>query len=222
MNKEIQEIVRDARHKGWHVSLTRKGYAVENPDRGGPIYFHGTPSDNRAIKNLMADLRRKGWDEDGRAVKSEIPLDVAQYISDLSESLEEAEEAFIDSTDTLTELGVVFEQTKKDTRAAGDARAGAVAKMETRRARCEKLEHEEKILRDGLSKMKLENGGLETELRAVTAANASPPPMSIGDRIRTASEMLSKLSHYSGSTGEQVVAEDIATVIEFMEEVQAC
>jgi len=67
MERPIMEMVKDlekaAREQGWRVTRTTKGHwRFWPPDRQTPpSTFPGTPCDWRAIRNLIADLRRKGF-----------------------------------------------------------------------------------------------------------------------------------------------------------------
>lgn len=59
---DMREIEKAAKEQGWTVSLTTKGHKkFLSPDKTKPpVYGSGTPSDVRSIKNLLAELKRKG------------------------------------------------------------------------------------------------------------------------------------------------------------------
>lgn len=59
---DIRAIARAAEAQGWRVDRTKRGHwRFRPPDPSqGIVYHSGTPSDTRAVKNLIADLRRRG------------------------------------------------------------------------------------------------------------------------------------------------------------------
>lgn len=61
---DFRKIVKAAIKQGWTVGQTAKGHWMfKDPEkRYPPIYCGGTPSDIRAIRNLVAQLRRCGFD----------------------------------------------------------------------------------------------------------------------------------------------------------------
>lgn len=59
--KELRPLVKLAKRQGWSTEHTRRGHLVFVGPRGvHRIVTGGTPSDRRAKKNLLADLRRCG------------------------------------------------------------------------------------------------------------------------------------------------------------------
>lgn len=67
--RQVKEIISKLKRQGWEVTERRRGYKAMPPQdpatgerRGGPVFFHPTPSDWRSIKNLRAVLRRHGAD----------------------------------------------------------------------------------------------------------------------------------------------------------------
>jgi len=64
METDFDKVLEKARDQGWRVDRTKKGHwRFLSPDRTQPpIYFSGTPSDHRSIRNLVAQLRRAGLD----------------------------------------------------------------------------------------------------------------------------------------------------------------
>jgi hypothetical protein len=62
MSKEFQRYLRAAKDQGWIQVPTRKGMQLVPPDPGRPIVqVHKTPSDHRALRNLLAEMRRSGF-----------------------------------------------------------------------------------------------------------------------------------------------------------------
>lgn len=61
---DLNKVIEAAKRQGWRVDRTKKQHwRFLSPDRNQPpIIFSGTPSDHRAIKNLVARLRRAGLD----------------------------------------------------------------------------------------------------------------------------------------------------------------
>ena len=61
MKRELRAILCRLRDQGWTVELRRSGhYRLDPPGGGGPYFTGSTPSDWRGIRNLVADLRRRG------------------------------------------------------------------------------------------------------------------------------------------------------------------
>lgn len=63
MNVDWKKLVKEAERQGWTVEPGRKGQLkLVPPDPTKQIvYVHGTPSDQRAIKNKIAEMRRQGF-----------------------------------------------------------------------------------------------------------------------------------------------------------------
>ena len=62
MKKEILEVLKEAQDQGWRVVDSSKGWMLYPPDRSqGPVAVHGTPSDRRALSNMIAEMRRRGF-----------------------------------------------------------------------------------------------------------------------------------------------------------------
>jgi len=65
--KELKEIVRAAETQGWRVEQRRGGHLFFYAPDGKNIVTSGsTPSDSRALRNLIAQLRRHGFEWKGR------------------------------------------------------------------------------------------------------------------------------------------------------------
>lgn len=67
---DLRDIIEAAEDQGFHVDRTSKGHwRFVPPDPDQPIVHHsGTPSDWRAVRNLVARLRRVGleWPPKGK------------------------------------------------------------------------------------------------------------------------------------------------------------
>jgi predicted RNA binding protein YcfA (HicA-like mRNA interferase family) len=65
--KELKEIVKAAEEQGWRVKTTKRGHSMFlAPDGINKVTAGGTPSDHRAVANLLGDLRRYGFKWKGR------------------------------------------------------------------------------------------------------------------------------------------------------------
>lgn len=64
--KDFQRVIREAQRQGWSVERTNGGHVrFRNP--AGQSYFTGSsPSDFRAVRKLVADLRKMGYRDDTR------------------------------------------------------------------------------------------------------------------------------------------------------------
>lgn len=58
--KEYRPLVKKARKAGWVVELSGKNHLKFCPPKGSPVFTSNTPSDGRAIKNLVSLLRKRG------------------------------------------------------------------------------------------------------------------------------------------------------------------
>lgn len=60
--KELKPLKAHAESQGWKVNTTRNGRLKwESPKGGLPYFSSSTPSDRRAIHNIVGDLRRRGY-----------------------------------------------------------------------------------------------------------------------------------------------------------------
>jgi hypothetical protein len=65
--KELKEIVKAAGEQGWRVKTTKRQHLLFlAPDGINKVTAGGTPSDHRALDNLLSDLRRYGFKWKGR------------------------------------------------------------------------------------------------------------------------------------------------------------
>lgn len=62
LNREIRELVAQVQKwPGWRVEEAKAGWMIYPPDKKFPgIAVHETPSDHRALKNIIGRLRRSG------------------------------------------------------------------------------------------------------------------------------------------------------------------
>jgi hypothetical protein len=70
---DLRDLEKAAKRQGWPVDQTKDGHPRFWPPDGvtPPAIFSGTPGDRRAIRNFLADLRRKGfrWPPEGKGKK---------------------------------------------------------------------------------------------------------------------------------------------------------
>jgi hypothetical protein len=61
-NKELRGVLEAAEAQGWRVEPSKAGYLLFPPDQSqGIVSVHKTPSDHRAMKNLIGEMRRRGF-----------------------------------------------------------------------------------------------------------------------------------------------------------------
>lgn len=81
LNKDFKDLVKDAERQGWTVVRGRAGHLKWYPPSGeGWVTSAQTPSDYRAIENVKAWLRRKGWVDPTRQPKKVRPKVVADEL----------------------------------------------------------------------------------------------------------------------------------------------
>ena len=61
-SKQIRKLIKDAeKWSGWRVEAVKKGWMLYPPDKSqSGVLIHKTPSDHRAWKNMMSELRKRG------------------------------------------------------------------------------------------------------------------------------------------------------------------
>jgi predicted RNA binding protein YcfA (HicA-like mRNA interferase family) len=59
-SKDIRQLSRQLRHQGWRVTATNGDHLRFEGPEGQLVFGPATPSDHRAIRNLVAKLRREG------------------------------------------------------------------------------------------------------------------------------------------------------------------
>ncbi len=58
---DYREIEEAAKEQGWRTEQKKKGLMFFPPDRmKQAVMWHGTPSDQRALKNFLAEMKRSG------------------------------------------------------------------------------------------------------------------------------------------------------------------
>lgn len=63
LNKQFRDLLKELESQGASIKRTKKGYMIYPPDRGKrAVMIHLTPSDRRSWKNMIAELRRSGFD----------------------------------------------------------------------------------------------------------------------------------------------------------------
>lgn len=55
-----KRVLRAAQEQGWRIRPTTDGVMLLAPNGTGKVTVHGTPSDFRALRNTISDLRREG------------------------------------------------------------------------------------------------------------------------------------------------------------------
>lgn len=56
----LRKAARAARKAGWEITPTRGQHRKWTSPDGYSVYTSGTPSDKRAVDNILADLRKLG------------------------------------------------------------------------------------------------------------------------------------------------------------------
>lgn len=57
-NKEIDKVIKELVAEGWKKACTGSGHIKLTPPKGKPIFIASTPSDHRAIHNILALIKR--------------------------------------------------------------------------------------------------------------------------------------------------------------------
>ena len=63
MHREIKQLARQARRQGWRITRQANSHLTFYPPQAPDtrITASATPSDSRALRNLLADLKRYGF-----------------------------------------------------------------------------------------------------------------------------------------------------------------
>jgi len=62
MKKQMKNLVKQAESQGWRVEPTRNGHVrFLAPNGTGIVIFASTPSDHRAFKNGLSEMKRQGF-----------------------------------------------------------------------------------------------------------------------------------------------------------------
>lgn len=59
MHKDLRQFLRSIEKDGWGWHIRRNGHLRLDGPNGEVVFTGGTPTDNRAIKNLRSDMRRE-------------------------------------------------------------------------------------------------------------------------------------------------------------------
>jgi predicted RNA binding protein YcfA (HicA-like mRNA interferase family) len=62
-NKELKLIIRKAEAQGWEVTQNNASHLRWKAPDGGVVFTALTPSDWRAVKNILRDLKKYGFKE---------------------------------------------------------------------------------------------------------------------------------------------------------------
>ena len=62
-NKELKLIIRKAEAQGWEVTQNKANHLRWESPVGGVVFTALTPSDWRAFKNILRDLKKYGFQE---------------------------------------------------------------------------------------------------------------------------------------------------------------
>jgi len=57
---DMRSLRKKALDQGWRIEPTRNGHERWLSPSGGTVVMSGTPSDHRALRNAVADLKRAG------------------------------------------------------------------------------------------------------------------------------------------------------------------
>lgn len=60
-SKELNKVIKEAKKQRWVVVKTKKNHIKWVNPQGEVVYSACTPSDFRAIKNILEDLKRRGF-----------------------------------------------------------------------------------------------------------------------------------------------------------------
>ncbi len=60
MSSDWKRVLEAAAEQGWISRPTKDGVMLLAPNGTGKVSVHGTPSDWRALRNTISDLRREG------------------------------------------------------------------------------------------------------------------------------------------------------------------
>lgn len=60
MQDDWKRILQAAQQQGWRIHPTKDEVMLLAPNGTGKVTVHGTPSDVRALRNTISELRRQG------------------------------------------------------------------------------------------------------------------------------------------------------------------
>lgn len=66
-SKAVRQLIRELEKQGWTVELTKGNhYKATPPGSKLGVYFPSTPSDWRSLKNVLSELRKRGFQWPGK------------------------------------------------------------------------------------------------------------------------------------------------------------
>lgn len=65
-SKDVKDLIKALREQGWRVEETGRHPVAYAPDGVTIVTLSSTPSDHRAFRNMVARLRRAGFEWKGR------------------------------------------------------------------------------------------------------------------------------------------------------------
>lgn len=60
-NKDITKLIREAKKQQWVIIKTKSNHIKWKSPKGQTVFSSCTPSDPKAIQNILDDLKRKGF-----------------------------------------------------------------------------------------------------------------------------------------------------------------
>jgi len=63
--KDFEQLRKAAEQQGWTVNLTKGGHRKWTSPQGEIVFSAYTPSDHRAIKNIIRELAKRGYQPRG-------------------------------------------------------------------------------------------------------------------------------------------------------------
>jgi hypothetical protein len=60
-NKEISKLIREAQRQKWVIVKTKSNHIKWKSPLGGMVFSSCTPSDPHALRNIVDDLKKKGF-----------------------------------------------------------------------------------------------------------------------------------------------------------------
>jgi biotin operon repressor len=62
MNKDLDKLIHQAKDQGWQIQIKRSGHYKWVSPSGRFVVSSSTPSDRRAVMNIVRDLKRYGFE----------------------------------------------------------------------------------------------------------------------------------------------------------------
>ena len=61
MSKDLKKLMKNAEQQGWNIKLTGGGHLKWTAPNGAFVFSARTPSDQRAIQNIVSQLQTRGY-----------------------------------------------------------------------------------------------------------------------------------------------------------------